>query len=77
MPCQGSSLWAGGGGEHGNSVQFNTEALERALGAMEGDWATGMTQAWTLLSRAHSLGVQGEGQDGGTFRRSRPFASKD
>lgn len=27
---------AGGGGEHGNSVQFNTEPLERALGATEG-----------------------------------------
>lgn len=29
-----------------------------------------------LPSRAHSLGAQGEGQDGGAFRRSRPFASK-
>ena len=66
--------WAGVGS---TGVQFrSTGSPCRELWALWGDWATGLTRAQTLPSRAHSLGAQGEGQDGGTFRRPRPLLQK-
>ena len=46
-----------------SSVQHR--APGESSGCHGGDWATGMTRARTLPSRAHTLGVQGEEQDGG------------
>lgn len=63
-------------GQVGGNMGTQFSSTQRPWRALEGTGPTGMTQAWTLPSRAHSLGRREKGQDGGTFRRSRPFASK-